>query len=117
MNLSHLINFMSSPSSLPEPPVENQKKSYWRANLKLLGAILSIWFLVSFGAGIIFVEPLNSFKMGGFPLGFWMGQQGSIYVFVVLILIYAVTMDWLDRRHGVDESADEPGEEVPHHEL
>ena len=75
---------------------------YWRANLRLMAALLVVWFLVSFGLGILFVEPLNTIRLGGFPLGFWFAQQGSIYVFVVLILIYAVLMDRLDKRHGVD---------------
>ena len=56
----------------------------------------------SYGLGILWVEPLNRFRLGGFPLGFWFAQQGSIYVFVVLILVYAFYMDWLDRRYGVD---------------
>lgn len=75
---------------------------YWRANLRVMAILLSIWFVVSYGFGILLVEPLNRFKLGGFPLGFWFAHQGSIYVFVVLILIYALWMDRLDRRFGVD---------------
>jgi len=76
--------------------------AYWRANLRLMAKLLAVWFVASYGLGILFVEPLNRFKLGGFPLGFWFAQQGSIYVFVVLILIYARRMDQLDKKHGVD---------------
>ena len=75
---------------------------YWRANLLGMGALLAVWFFCSYGLGILWVEPLNRFRLGGFPLGFWFAQQGSIYVFVVLILVYAVYMDWLDRRYGAE---------------
>lgn len=78
-------------------------KGYWRANLRLMAVLLLVWFFVSYGLGILWVEPLNRFKLGGFPLGFWFAQQGSIYAFVVLIAIYAVWMDRLDRRYGVGE--------------
>ncbi len=64
--------------------------------------LLSVWFVVSFLLGIVFVEPLNQFHLGGFPLGFWFAQQGSIYVFIILILVYAFAMDRIDRRHGVE---------------
>ena len=65
-------------------------------------ALLSVWGFVSYGLGIFWVESLNRFYIGGFPLGFWFAQQGSIYVFVVLIWVYAIWMDHLDRRYGVD---------------
>jgi len=81
---------------------ERDPKSYWRANLALMARLLVVWFVSSYGLGILFVEPLNRFHVGGFPVGFWFAQQGSIYVFVVLILIYARSMDKIDRRHGVD---------------
>ena len=76
--------------------------AYWRANLRLLAKLLTVWVVTSYGLGILFVEPLNRFHLGGFPLGFWFAQQGSIYVFVVLILIYARRMDQLDKKYGVD---------------
>ena len=82
--------------------MQGDTRSYWRANLRLVAVLLTIWFGVSYGLGVLLVEPLNRFQMGGFPLGFWFAQQGSIYVFVVLILVYAVWMDRIDRRHGVD---------------
>ncbi|WP_375002067.1 DUF4212 domain-containing protein [Aeromicrobium sp. CTD01-1L150] len=78
------------------------RKAYWRSNLKLMTILLTIWAAVSFGAGIIFVEPLNEFSILGFPLGFWFAQQGSIIVFIALIIIYAVRMDALDKKYGVD---------------
>ena len=76
--------------------------AYWRANLRLMAKLLAVWFVASYGLGILFVESLNRFHLGGFPLGFWFAQQGSIYVFVVLILIYARRMDQLAKEHGVD---------------
>jgi len=72
---------------------------YWRDNLRMLAALLLVWFAVSFGCGILLVEPLNQLRVAGFPLGFWFAQQGSIYVFVALILVYARWMDRLDRRY------------------
>jgi putative solute:sodium symporter small subunit len=71
--------------------------NYWRNSLRLVAVLLAVWFVVSFMAGILFVDELNTIMMGGFPLGFWFSQQGSILVFVVLILIYCVVMDRLDR--------------------
>lgn len=78
------------------------RKGYWRANLRIMAFLLVVWFVVSYGLGILFVEPLNTIHVGGFPLGFWIAQQGSIYVFVVLILVYALWMDRLDRRYEVE---------------
>lgn len=81
------------------------RRAYWRANLRLLGGLLSIWFLVSYGFGILFVDELNQIRIPGtgFPLGFWFAQQGSIYVFVMLIFVYVWRMNRLDTRFGVDE--------------
>jgi len=78
-------------------------KQYWRKNLTYLLVLLCIWFMVSFGAGILFVDQLNAFKIGGFPLGFWFAQQGSIYIFVVLIFVYVRLMNKLDIEFGVNE--------------
>ncbi len=77
-------------------------RGYWRENIRVLVVLLSIWFAVSFGLGILLVEPLNAFSLGGFPLGFWFAQQGAIYVFVVLIFVYARWMDRVDRRFDLD---------------
>lgn len=80
-----------------------ERSAYWRENLKYLSILLSVWFLVSYGAGILFAEPLNQFKLGGFPLGFWFAQQGSIYVFVALIFVYVHLMNRLDAKYDVEE--------------
>ena len=76
---------------------------YWKANVRLLMICLVIWFVVSFGFGIILVEPLNAIMVGGYPLGFWFAQQGSIYAFLVLIFFYAWRMNQLDREFDVHE--------------
>ena len=81
----------------------DNRLAYWRANLKLVAGCLAVWFLVSYGFGILLVDQLNQIRMGGFKLGFWFAQQGSIYVFVVLIFFYAWRMQKLDRRFNVDE--------------
>ena len=72
--------------------------SYWKANLLILSIILSIWFLVSFGFGIIWADSRDALSIGGFKLGFWVAQQGSIYVFVVLIFVYVILMNRLDKK-------------------
>ena len=84
------------------------KKGYWRKNLTYVGMLLVVWFVISYGAGILFVEPLNRIRLPGtgFPLGFWFAQQGSIYVFVVLIFVYVYLMNRLDREFGVDEDSE-----------
>lgn len=87
---------MSSPNS------ENASR-YWKANLRLMIVLLSIWFVCSFVLGILLVDPLNAIRLGGYRLGFWFAQQGSIYIFVALIFIYAKKMARLDREHGVEE--------------
>jgi len=79
------------------------RSAYWKSNLRLLSILLAIWFIVSYGLGIILVEPLNSYHIGGYPLGFWFAQQGSIYIFLVLIFVYAFGMNILDKKFEVDE--------------
>ena len=79
------------------------RKAYWRANVRLIAVLLTIWALVSVVFGILLIDQLNTWKIGRLPLGFWFAQQGSIYVFVVLIFVYAWRMDRLDRRYGVAE--------------
>jgi len=76
---------------------------YWKANLRILFPLLAIWFAVSYGAGVLFADFLNQWSLGGFPLGFWFAQQGSIGVFVVLIWTYVFLMNRLDREFGVEE--------------
>jgi putative solute:sodium symporter small subunit len=76
---------------------------YWKKNLQTLALLLCLWFVVSFGFGILWVEELNTIRLGGFKLGFWFAQQGSIYSFVVLIFIYVIRMNALDREFKVNE--------------
>jgi putative solute:sodium symporter small subunit len=85
----------------------NASTSYWRKNLQYVGSLLAIWFVVSYGCGILFADWLDQFRVGGFKLGFWFAQQGSIYVFVVLIVVYVKLMNRLDRLYGVSEEGDE----------
>lgn len=77
------------------------KNAYWKANLRIVAVLLSIWFIAAFCCSIFFVDALNAIKIGEVGLGFWMAQQGSIYVFVVLVLIYALWMDRLDAKFGL----------------
>jgi len=77
--------------------------AYWRENITIITRLLIIWFVVSFGCGIILVDVLNTIQIGGYKLGFWFAQQGSIYTFVVLIYVYAKQMAALDRKYNVDE--------------
>ncbi|MEW2921877.1 MULTISPECIES: DUF4212 domain-containing protein [Flavobacteriaceae] len=79
------------------------RKKYWKENLKYLSILLAIWFLVSYGFGILLVDELNTIRMGGFKLGFWFAQQGSIYVFVILIFVYVRLMNKLDKKYGYNE--------------
>ena len=78
-------------------------EGYWRKNIRYVLGLLAVWFLVSYGAGILFAEELNQFRMGGFKLGFWFAQQGSIYVFVIIIFVYVWLMNKLDKEYDVDE--------------
>ena len=78
-------------------------EGYWRENLKYVAILLSIWFIVSFGFGILLREPLNKIQLGGFELGFWFAQQGSIYIFVILIFVYVWLMNRLDKKYDVHE--------------
>ena len=80
-----------------------RRQEYWRRNLRLMAILLTIWALVSFGAGIVFVEPLNNVNFMGVPLGFWFAQQGSIVIFVILIFVYVKMMDRLDAKYGITE--------------
>jgi len=89
---------------------ERQKSrhgEYWRHNLRLVACLLAIWFVVSYGAGILFADQLDSIRILGFKLGFWFAQQGSIYVFVILIFVYVRLMNRLDKRFDVDEREDD----------
>ncbi len=88
---------------------ESKYRKYWRKNLQYLAVLLCIWFTVSFGFGILLVDELDRIRVGGFGLGFWFAQQGSIYVFVILIFVYVWLMNRLDSKYDVDEKErDEP---------
>ncbi len=93
---------MSEENSIPE---EKKKcaEDYWKANLRLMGCLLVVWFAVSYGCGILFVDQLDEIRIGGFKLGFWFAQQGSIYVFVALIFFYVWKMNKIDREFDLDE--------------
>jgi len=107
-------------SEAPDPQTSNADESgersrrhaaYWSANIRIVLALLIIWFGVSYGCGVLLVDQLNKVRLPGtgFPLGFWFAQQGAIYAFVVLIWVYVVLMNRLDRKYGVDErSAGKP---------
>jgi len=88
------------------PPGSHEQ--YWRTNLKYLFLLLTVWFTVSAGLSIILVDWLDRFRLGGFKLGFWFSQQGSIIVFVILIFVYVRLMNRLDRRHDVHERQEGP---------
>ena len=88
---------------------ESQRREYWRSNLKLMAALLTVWFVVSYVFGILLVQPLNNIVINGFPLGFWFAQQGSIVTFVVLIGIYVWRMDRLDEHYGVSDRETKTG--------
>ena len=79
------------------------RAAYWRANLRLVTCCMLVWFICSYGFGILFVEQLNAVRIGGFRLGFWFAQQGSIYIFVALIVFYAWCMNKMDRKYDVHE--------------
>lgn len=91
----------------------NQKaKAYWKKHLRLLAVLLVVWFIVSFGFGILLVDELNMIRLGGFKLGFWFAQQGSQYVFIILIFIYVFRMNRLDRQFGFQEDDSKRDKEV-----
>ena len=82
---------------------DDDKTAYWKENLSILAKLLVVWFVASFGCGILLVDVLNEIQFFGFKLGFWFAQQGAIYVFVVLIFVYMAKMNALDKKYGVDE--------------
>ena len=89
-----------------EETTENEQqrlKQYWKANIRAVVTLLIIWFVVAYGCSILFIEQLNQIQIGNVGLGFWFAQQGSIFVFVALVLVYALWMDRLDRKYGVGE--------------
>ncbi|MEQ8314366.1 MAG: DUF4212 domain-containing protein [Gammaproteobacteria bacterium] len=83
---------------------DNRAHEYWKSNIKIVLSLLSVWFFISFVCGILLVDFLDNFRIGGFKLGFWIAQQGSIFVFVVLIFVYIHLMDKLDDRYNLNEA-------------
>jgi putative solute:sodium symporter small subunit len=88
-----------------------QAKAYWKENIRIVLSLLAIWFVVSFGMAILFVDVLDNFRFFGFKFGFWMAQQGSIFCFVILIFVYVRKMNKLDHKYGVDEDRDQFSED------
>ena len=86
-----------------KPSPEENRRAYWRENLTIVAILLSVWFVVSLLLSVVFVDELNDIRLGGFRLGFWSAQQGSLYTFVVLIFIYVWAMNRLDRKYGLEE--------------
>ena len=84
----------------------DRNKSYWRANLKIVSCLMVVWFFCSFGFGIIFSDTLDQFRVGGFKLGFWFAQQGSIYIFILLVFVYVYLMNKLDKNYAETEEKD-----------
>lgn len=82
---------------------KQSNQQYWKENIRYLIILMSVWFIVSYGFGIILVEPLNTIHIGGFKLGFWFAQQGSIYCFILLIAAYIYLMNKLDKKYGLDK--------------
>ena len=103
--MTYLLAPLLCPASLMAMNSAPHATAYWRANLKILAALLVVWFTVSLGCGVLWVDALDQIQIGGFKLGFWFAQQGSIYVFVVLIFVYVVLMNRLDRKYGYDDGS------------
>ena len=82
---------------------EENRKAYWKANVRLMVTLLTVWFVISYLCGIVFVEELNNIRLGGYKLGFWFAQQGSMYGFVIIIFVYARRMAALDRKYDLHE--------------
>lgn len=84
---------------LHDPRIVDSINRYWRSNLRIMAVLLSLWAIAGLGCGILFADTLNAFHLGGFPLGFWFAQQGSIIVFVLILLTYALLLNRLDKKH------------------
>ena len=97
------IEFGDASSKLDRMKDKQNRQGYWRDNIRIVSVLLCIWFLVAFCASILFIVPLNRIQVGNIGLGFWFAQQGSIFVFIALVLIYALWMDRLDRKYDVGD--------------
>jgi putative solute:sodium symporter small subunit len=82
---------------------EQQARAYWQENIRTIMQLLAVWFIVSYGFGILFVDLLDTIAIGGFKLGFWFAQQGSMYTFLILIFVYAKRMNTIDEKYDVNE--------------
>ncbi len=93
---------------------DNKAHQYWKSNIKIVLSLLAVWFFISFVCGILLVDVLDNFRIGGFKLGFWIAQQGSIFVFVILIFVYIHLMDKLDDEYNLNtsDSVQDAGEET-----
>lgn len=100
---------MTNPNESLDPQIQKNAQRYWRNNKLIIASLLAVWFLVAFVLGILLVEPLNHFKLGGFPLGFWIGQQGAIYVFILIVLVYCLLMEYGDRKFHLEEKKHKKG--------
>jgi putative solute:sodium symporter small subunit len=100
---------MTNQDSSAEQQRRLNRQAYWKANLRLVGICLLVWFVVSYGFGLLLVDVLNRVSLFGFKLGFWFAQQGAVYVFLVLVFYYARRMNDLDRKYGVQEDEGENG--------
>ena len=94
------------PESGAEGETSREETAYWRANIRLLVWLMAIWFVVSFGAGILFRDWLDQFMIGGYPLGFWFAQQGSIYIFIAIIVFYAWKIHRIEQSFQLDDDND-----------
>lgn len=97
----------------PSPAVEASLRRYWRSNVKIMAVLLAVWAVAGLGCGVVFADKLAAVRLGGFPLGFWFAQQGSIVIFVVLILVYALLLNRLDARHHAEIESIRASEEGP----
>lgn len=86
----------------PSPALQESLRRYWRSNLKIMMVLLAFWAVAGLGCGVLFADALNAYSLGGYPLGFWFAQQGSIIVFVLLILIYSLLLNRLDAKHHAE---------------
>ncbi len=101
--VDHFESSTDSPSDAASDDTSETEGAYWRENLRLLISLMTIWFASSFGAGILFRDFLDQFSLGGYPLGFWFAQQGSIYIFIALIFFYVVRMKQIERKYDLDD--------------
>ena len=110
MSEANTPSALSPSPGRPSAAVRESLRRYWRSNVKLMAALLGVWAAAGLGCGVLFADALNAYRLGGYPLGFWFAQQGSIIVFVLLILVYAIGLNRLDARHHAEIEAIREGE-------